>query len=488
MRARRSGRRVALAVALALAAPVAAQPPCAPCTRGDAVIDRFALQALRPLAGELAALALGDPVTEAQYGRLVELRRRAPVLARVAAVDDTDLSAIAAALCHAASGTCVDTTARALRCLADRCTVALPPPAPGHADLIDLPDDCHQYAASARSPAYGLGVEWATGWQASRYPADGRVWSLGIEGRLRFGHHLGIVARVDRSAGRDQATDLDHNGHDDVATGSITRITALAGPSFVLDNTRYEDGTRSLRLDLLGGYLDTSSQRAERGPAAGADLAFQLSDFRLGMRFVQGFGEARDATMVLAHLGVLTGASPTYHDERDCGALPASRSSRFALGFDFPLGGYAFTSQLGYAAPGLGVETAWHVTHLFDAIAHADLIEFPGDHRDRAIHQALLAGVRIMHGPFKGYSPRLGFFTTVMAGYTEGAVLLPTTAGSGPVTDLAFGWGGETEDAAFYARLHARFGLGADNMDYRAVFLSLGFELRFDPHSWRDRN
>ena len=491
-----SGRRsawpravaVALAVALALVAPAAARPPpCPACAHGDALIEHFGLQALRSLAGELAALALGDPLGEAQYARIVELRRRTPVLARLGAVEDADLAAIAAAMCHAASGACVDATAHALRCLADRCAVALPPPDPRHADLVAIPDSCRAYGRRSRSPAYGFGIDWGNGWQRSRYPSDGHAWSLGIEGRLRFGRRLGAVARVDRSAGPDQGTDLNHDGRDDVATGSITRISVLAGPSLVLDNTTYDDTTRSLRLDLLGGYLSTRSQADESGPAAGADLGLQLWAVRLGVRVVQGFGAARDATMVLAHVGFLTGSSPTYRDARGCEVEPPSRSSRLALGVDLPLVGYGFSSQLGPAVPGLGFEVLWHLTHALDAVTHADLIEFPDDHHDRVIHQAVLAGVRIDHGPSHG-SPRHGFFTTVMAGYTLGSGLIPTTSGSGPVGDISLGWGGESRDVAFDLRLHGRFGLDGADEDYRVVFLSGGFELRLDPESWRDRD
>lgn len=477
-------RRISVAVALAVAAPAVAQPPCPACARGDALIAHLALEPLRPLAGELAALALGDPLSPAQYAHVVELRRQTPALARLGAVEDADLAAIAASLCRAGSGACVDATDHALRCLADRCAVSVPPPV----DLVDIPDSCHPYGSHARAPAYGFGMDWGNGWQRSRYPSDGHVWSLGIAGRLRFGHHLGAVARVDRTAGPDAGTDLNHDGRDDVATGAITRISALAGPSLVLDNTAYDETTRSLRLDLLGGYLSTRSQADESGPAVGADLALQVWAVRLGVRFVQGLGDARDATMVLAHVGFLTGSSPTYPDERGCLVKPPERASRLALGLDLPIVGYGFSSQLGPSVPGLGVELLWRLSHVFDAVTHADLIEFPDDHHDRVIHQAVLAGVRIDHGPYRGESPRFGFSTTVMGGYTESAGLTPTTAGSGPVVDVGFGWGVESREAAFYVRLHTRFGLGAGDADYRVVFLSSGFELHFDPHSWRDRN
>ncbi|HTR55233.1 MAG TPA: hypothetical protein VMJ10_31340 [Kofleriaceae bacterium] len=478
---------VALAIAAALVAPAAAQAPsCTACARGDATIARFALHALPPLAAELGALRLDDPLSADQYARLLELRRRVPALVELGAVPDRDRDAIAAALCRADTGDCFEATAHALRCLADRCTVALPPTDPHHADLVTLPDDCHQYSTHARSQRYGLGVDWGTGWQRSRYPSDGGAWSLGIAGRLRLDDRFGVVARVDRVAGRDQATDANHDGYDDFSTGTITRITALAGPTIVLDHSRFADTVRFARLDLLAGYLTTPSQADEAGPAAGADLTYQMSIVQVGLRFVQGFGDARTATMLLGHVGLAPGSIPGYDDQTDCGAATSPRRTPLAIGMDFPLVGYGLSSQLGYLVPGLGFEAAWHVTHRLDALARADLLVYPGYDRDRVLHQALLAGARIAHG--HRHHGNTGWFTTIAAGYSHGIGLDPTSVGSGPIADVSLGWGGEWADGAGYLRLHARSGIGPDNYDYRAVFLSAGFELRIDPNSWRDRD
>jgi hypothetical protein len=448
------------------------------------VIAQFSLQPLAAITGELATVPLDNPVTAAQYARLVELRRRTPALERLGALDDTDLAAVAASLCHAELGDCVTTTAYTLRCLADRCEVALPE-STRHDDMLNAQSECHRYSSRVSSAPYGLGFDWGEGWQRSRYPSDGGAWSLGIDGRMRFDRTFGAVARVDRVAGRDEATDANHDGRDDFSTGSITRIEALAGPSIVLDIARYEESIRFARLDLLGGYVATLSQPDEHGPAAGFDLAYQLSLFQFGMRFVQGFGDARDATMLLAHVGLSPGSAPIYSDERDCGALSTSRSTPLALGMDIPLGGYGASSHLGYLAPGLGFEALWHVSHVVDAVTHADLVVYPGVHQDRVIHQAVLAGVRLDR---KHSDTTTDWFATVMAGYSHGIGLTPTDVGSGPITDFSVGWGGEAAEGAGYIRLHARFGVGPDNVDYRAIFLSGGFELRLDPHRWRDRD
>jgi len=187
--------------------------------------------------------------------------------------------------------------------------------------------------------------------------------------------------------------------------------------------------------------------------------------------------------MLLAHLGFTTGSDPQYNSDTDCGSSSSTRSSRLALGFDFPLLGYGISSDLGYVAPSLGIEVPYHLTHRLDAIARGDLIIYPGYERDRTMHQALLGGIRIDHSDHT-----TGYFTTLMAGYSHNVGFTPTTVGSGAIADLSFGWGGQGAEGAGYVRLHVRQGVGPDNFDYRAVFISGGFELRFDPHSWRDRD
>jgi hypothetical protein len=36
-------------------------------------------------------------------------------------------------------------------------------------------------------------------------------------------------------------------------------------------------------------------------------------------------------------------------------------------------------------------------------------------------------------------------------------------------------------------RLHGRLGVSPDNLDYRAIWISGGFELRLEPARWRRR-
>jgi hypothetical protein len=474
---------VAVLVALTVT-PVAAQPAaCDACVRGDALIERFSLGEVRAIGDELASLPLGEPLSPEHYTRVIELRRRTPALVRLGAIDDAGLAQIASALCRAPSNACTIATTRALRCLADRCAVALPKADPGHIDMTVLPPACKQH--DRRSPRPGLGFDWGTGWQRSQHPNDGHAWSLGIEGRMRITRRIGAVARVDRVAGRDEATDSENNGQDDLQTGSVVRVSALAGPSFVLDYKRFENTTRYLRLDVLGGYLATRSPASEDGPAAGFDLAYQMWSFKLGLRFVQGFGGASDTSMLLGHLGFSVGSGPEYSYDADCGR--EDRSSRLGLALDIPLFGYGLSSQLGYLATGLGVEAVWYLTPTFDAITRADILVFPGDERDRVLHQALLGGLRMDFGKRTERSSRNGWVTTAMAGYSHGAALTTTTVGTGPVGDLSVGWGRQGHDGAIYFRLHGRFGLSPDNSDYRVLFFSTTFELHFDPERWRDR-
>lgn len=471
-------------VAFVAVTRAAAQPTaCDACARGEAVIDRYGLQVLRPLAGKLATLALTEPLTREQYASVVTLRAQTPVLVKLGAIGDSELAEVAAALCNAqVAGTCTTTTALALRCLADRCAVQLPAPDP---KVDTLKEDCHRYSTKRRSTALGVGFDWGNGVHTTKYSSDGRAWSLGIETRLRLGKRLGAVARVDRVAGRDAAEDADGDGNDDASTGSITRFSALGGPSFILDYGRFESTMRHLRVDLLGGYLATRSQANESGPAAGIDVGYQLSIVRVGARFVQGFGDAIDASTLLVHMGFLVGSAPELRDENDCGAEPSNSSTRLGIGLDIALGGYGVAEELGYIPTGLALEAMWRLIPRLDAITRLDLLLYPGDERERVIHQAALAGLRINEKSTKRYSEETGFFAIVMGGYTHSAGLTPTTAGSGPITDVAIGWGIHGAEGAANFRLHGRFGLSPDNFDYRAIFLSGGLELHLDPKSWR---
>lgn len=475
--------RALLALALLLPWHASAQPACDPCWRGDALIDRFGIGAVRPLAAELLELSFVEPLAPDQYTAIIALRARVPALGRLGALDETELGLVAAALCHAADNDCTAATIRALRCLADRCEVALPPP-PKNPDVIVPVSEC-QPPQRKKGPLLGVGFDWGTGVQRSRGANDGRTTTVGISARIRLSDRFGLVARADRTDGRDEATDENRDGIDDFQSSAITRFAALAGPSFVLDSTRYERTTRSVRLDVLGGYLSTRTLPDEKGLAIGADLALQLSVFRAGIRVVQGFGDASSATMLLAHIGIVAGSTPTHREEDSC--PPRRRSSRFALGFELPLLGAGLSSELGLLAGGFGTELIWHLLSPLDAIVHLDLVAFPRNDKDRVLHQAALAGFRLDHGK-RPRTKRSGWYSTLMAGVTHGAELEPSSVGTGPIIDASLAWGGQDDETAGYVRLHSRFGLSSANSDYRALFLSIGFEMRFDRRRWADRD
>src|SRR5690606_4510464 len=108
-------------------------------------------------------------------------------------------------------------------------------------------------------------------------------------------------------------------------------------------------------------------------------------------RVIQGFAGAGDATVGLVHMGFAAGASPLDPRGADCDA-GSKRRSRFALGLDWALGGLGVGNQLEALATGIGFEASWYLSRRFDAVTRADMLLFPGDERERVIHQALLAG------------------------------------------------------------------------------------------------
>src|SRR5690606_18546871 len=97
----------------------------------------------------------------------------------------------------------------------------------------------------------------------------------------------------------------------------------------------------------------------------GADLAYQLESIRFGVRFIQGVAGAADASMLLAHFGIGAGAKPRVRTGPGCDPVKVP-SSRLALGFELPVTGWGFSSQLGYMAIGLGLEAKWYVSRKLD--------------------------------------------------------------------------------------------------------------------------
>ncbi|HEX5060949.1 MAG TPA: hypothetical protein VFV99_16390, partial [Kofleriaceae bacterium] len=162
------------------------------------------------------------------------------------------------------------------------------------------------------------------------------------------------------------------------------------------------------------------------------------------------------------------------------------RGSAWAIGLDIPVVGYG--QHEGAIVPGFGLEAALHLHPMFDFLVHGDIVVMPRGDDERALHQTVLAGGRIdfSHHPQPGDVK--GVFATLGAGYDRVAAPSSAAVQSGPIVEGSVAWGLQGSDGAAWLRLHGRFGVGPDNSDLRAVFLSLGMEIRLDRNRWRDRN
>ena len=358
------------------------------------------------------------------------------------------------------------------------------PSPPERYDPTD-PGTCDPYVRTIREPRSAFGAELSMGGQSSGYPVEGRAWGFGFEARRRFSRWFGVVGRVDRTMGRDAGRDTDGDGHDDLATGAVRRLYLLAGPSITLTAAHYEDIVRWWQIDLLAGQAWTTSQDGEDGVVTGADLSFQLAVARLGVRALQGLGDAREVRALLVHLGIVVGGGPSFQYGAGCGRDHKPDGPAWAVGLDIPLGGYNIGGAPGYLAPGFGVEGAYHLHPHGDFLVRGDVLTFPNGDGDRVLHQTLLAGGRIDLMQATNGAIRKGPFVTLLTGYAFGAFTRLSNAGSGPVLDAGIGLGSQASDGGAWLRLHGRFGLTPAISDLRAVFLSVGLEVRIDRRRWR---
>lgn len=495
-------RGVTIVCSLALATRAAAQNPspspapqtieCDECVDGDRLLDALgnAGDVLRRYAPQLVErwvpLRIDSEPTAEQADKLAqdvqdpELRR--PLLMLRSATDDEILH-ISYALCRSPDADCARYLAAALRSarysaqhdLHQRSS--LPPNDP---QPFGLPHTCDPYVGHVKSPKAGFGAEYATGWQHSANPVDGRAWSFGFEARARLRDTIGFVARVDRSTGRDASHDEDGDGRDDVETGDVTRWTTLVGPTLRLSTHRARDTGRYWQVDSLVGL---SRDASRSGIVTALDVSYQLVVARLGVRVMQGFGDARDESSILVHSGLQFGAGPQYDYGAGCGRDERPRGSAWALAFDIPLSGV--TSAGDYITPGFGVEGAYHFHEYVDGLVHGDVLALPHGDRERALHQTVLVGARAdAHG--KGSDRNM--FGTLAVGYDYVATTSSDPIQSGPVVEASIGYGLQQSDGAAWLRVHGRFGVSPDNSDLRAYFLSFGTELRLDRSRWRDRN
>lgn len=481
----RVGRSVAFGLVGMTAIAAAQTVPCEPCTRGNALLDATGdgSAELRAAAPLLESFQIDGPeMSQQQAGRMLDWRSdvSAALDATILQLDTRshqDLDDMAAALCGAPDGSCVRAVSSALYCATGRCAVTLP------SDLHPF-QGCDPYVVEQRSPSFGAGLEYATGWQDSAAPTDHRAWSLSIEARKRLIPRLGLVARVGGSTGRDAAEDADGDGRDDRGTGAITRWSALAGPSLLVSRSEGRDAQRYLEVDALAGYVATS-RTDEDGVLFGLDTSYQVAILRAGVRLIQGVGPTQDARAVLAHVGIVVGSGPSYSYGAGCGGERPSASTALAFALDIPLSGFA--SDLGYVAPGFGAELVWHMKHRWDVVAHGDLLVFPSGDRDRVLQQTLLAGARfdMSRDAHDMNEMRKGIFVAVTAGYAFASAPSSSQYRSAPMIDGAIGYIWQGADGAFDLRVHSRHSLVDE--DVMIVFASAGIELRLDHERWADR-
>jgi hypothetical protein len=476
---------------------VAAPPQtiaCDECVKGDQLLSNLndAGRTLRERGDELVRVWVplqieGNTVPPPIEERLREyLRGNSDVrdaVDHLYDVTDEQLLQIGYALCKSPDATCARYMMGALHFAREYAPTSVGEPydLPNHGLPYGLPPaTCDPYVNRVRSPKMGFGAEYATGWQDSAKPTDGRAWSIGLEARARVTNAIGFVARVDRSTGRDESIDDDGDGRDDSQAGTITRWTMMVGPSLRLSEHRVRDMGRFWQVDSLVGF---SRDASRSGPIVALDLSYQFVVARLGVRVMSGFGDAREESSLLVHSGLQFGAGPQYSYGAGCGVEERARGSAWAIAFDLPLSGV--TSEGDYITPGFGLEGAYHFHEYVDGLVRGDVLAMPHGDRERALHQSLLVGARFdAHGKHTDRN----MFGTLAVGYDHVATTSSDPIQSGPVVEASIGYGMQKSDGAAWLRVHGRFGVSPDNSDLRAYFLSFGTELRLDRNRWRDRN
>ncbi|MGE3544191.1 MAG: hypothetical protein AB7L28_09665 [Kofleriaceae bacterium] len=368
--------------------------------------------------------------------------------------------------------------------------VALGSTARGQPSPLAIPDHhtqgCDPYVIQHTTANWGWSAELASGWAASKDPVEGRVWSLGLQGRRRLSQHHGLFVRADHVRGRDAIEDANRDGVDDVATGSVRRTSAATGLSWIVWDSRGQ-ARPFVQIDLGAGYLRAGND--EDGPIAMVDGTYALGPVRLGVRVQQGFLDATDAVTVVGHAGFGHGATPQYQYGGGCpGFEHNDRGRPFAIALDLPILGHGLSSNLRWSVPGFGITAALHAWPRIDPMIRGDLIGFPNGSRDRMLHQSLLAGARLDLSRSASAGARTGIFVVLLGGYTHATGPNLGDLGSGAIVDSAIGWGPQGSDGAAWLAVHGRLGLGPDNRDMRALFLSAGLELRFHRDRWSDRN
>jgi hypothetical protein len=306
------------------------QIACDGCARGDQLLSTMGTTGnmLRHYAthivNELTAVRVeNDSINGEQEQRLRalvvsyigELR---PVFLDLDGRTDDELRDIGFALCKSPDEECAKYVGAGLKQLRVLAQTTFPKANEGRVGYglpPEPPHTCDPYVGQVRSPKAGFGFDYGTGWQDSAKPVDGRAWSIGIEGRRRVNNRLGVLARVERSTGRDESIDADGDGVDDHSSGSVTRWMGMFGGSL-----RF--GALS-RRDLAGywyvdGLVGLSRDGDRSGVMTAMDLSYQVAVMKVGLRVMQGIGDAGEERAALLHAGFMIGAGPTFSYGAGC--------------------------------------------------------------------------------------------------------------------------------------------------------------------------
>lgn len=337
---------------------------------------------------------------------------------------------------------------------------------------------CDPYVGGNDSGSTGFDVSLASGWLDSANPVDGLGWAAAIELRRRIGQRFGLGGRIAWIRGPDEGIDASGDGSDDDETGSFSAFALTAAAHWVAWKAR---GTRDpIFVDLTGGggFLLDIGDTAEDdgGPVAEAGVGLRWFPIRLGVRGMTGAGDYR---ALLAELTLGGGGLPATRYGAGCSGMGPSRGPAFAFGIDLIASGVGLPGGLSYLSPGVGVEVASPVGARVDAVGRVDLFSFPRFDDDAATVQSALAGVRYRTGPG-------GWFSHVMGGYSRVTDGGSGDFDSGAVVEAGVGYDiAPTAKEAAYARVHLRFGVLPENRDLRAVFVSVGGEVRNARDKWR---
>src|SRR5687767_10142390 len=210
-------RAIAVAVVLVLSARAHAQPSpqppqpetpppdsqqqaspqtiaCDECVRGHQELDAMHWQGralkdnAKTIVDALVPLRIeGTTLDERQAQGIRGFRQIAPSemqtgIDALANKTDEQLRLIAFALCNSPDPGCAKLVTAGLHHA--RQVEQLPPPQSDLPSFGHRPEQgCDPYVVKVRSPKGGLGFDYATGWQKSARPTDGRAWSLGLEAR-----------------------------------------------------------------------------------------------------------------------------------------------------------------------------------------------------------------------------------------------------------------------------------------------------------------